>query len=459
MKTKYVYYALCSLLLLAAGIQKATGQEPPSLETYSLKNGLKIYFMNYGQIDAVNISLVINSGKKNEVPGQQGFNNLVAELVLKGNKKYTEDEQNNKAFAVGSDIESRVSFDYTTLTANCRNTDTEIMFDLMSSAVREPLFKKETISQYLSYLTSYNTPSKMDVSKQAAVYSALVVHGNENPLGRSIKKDQLARITEEQVKTFHQFNYTPGNTRIIVCGKFDPQVIKQQVETYFGNWQSVYGEVNGVALEKPEIKKREVYFVNRANATQCALLWTKTAPSEKDKDAMAFYTANRIFNLILFREIREKGGKTYSIGSAYNTSRFSNLFQISCSVRASEMLNTVNLFDKTLADFSKAEFSKQGFDNTIIKIKTEVLNNQYPEEVAGFYNPVVYDFNDRKNFLAKLEKLTQEDVQKVIRKYFTPNVYKLVVSGNEQLVNEQLISISGLQKLSPANLESAPTGR
>lgn len=459
MNTTRFRFCIYSILMMAACMQKTKAQETPVLETYALKNGLKVYLLNYGKIEAVSISVIINSGKKNEVPGQQGFNNLVADLVLKGNKKYTEEEQDNKAFAIGSGIESKVGYDYTSLTSNCRNSNTDIIFDLMSSALREPLFNKETISQYISYLTSYNTPAKMDISRQAALYSALVVHGTENPLGRSIYKNQLARITEDQIKTFHQFNYTPGNTRIIVCGKFDPQVIKQQVETYFGNWQSVYGEVNGVALEKPEIKKREVYFVNRANATQCALLWSKTAPSEKDKDAVAFYTANRIFNLVLFREVREKGGKTYSIGSAYNSSRFSNLFQIGCSVRAAEMLNTINLFDKTLADFSKAEFSKQDFDNTITKIKTELLNNQYPEEVAAFYNPVVYDFNDRKSFLAKIEKLTPEDIQKVIRKYFTPGIYKLVIAGDQQLVNDQLTSVSGLKKLGPADLESAPTGK
>jgi len=85
--------------------------------------------------------------------------------------------------------------------------------------------------------------------------------------------------------------------------------------------------------------------VNRTASIQCALQWNKTAPAIKDKDALAFIIANMIFNEVLFKEIREKGGKTYAISSAHRTSKFSNLMQISCSVRNDEMLNTINLFD------------------------------------------------------------------------------------------------------------------
>jgi len=59
-------------------------QQLPELETFTLKNGLKIYFLKYGKIEAITVFVVVNSGKKNETPGQQGYNGLVANLVFAG---------------------------------------------------------------------------------------------------------------------------------------------------------------------------------------------------------------------------------------------------------------------------------------------------------------------------------------------------------------------------------------
>ena len=428
-------------------------QELPEMESYSLKNGLKIYLIKYGKIEAVNVRIIINSGKKNETPGQQGYNNMVAGLVLKGNKKYTEEEQNDKAFELGCEIQKWSGYDYTTVSANFLSKNAKTVLDIMSAAVLTPTFEKEKVDQYISYLTSYNTPSKLDISDLTQMYAGLCLHGIENPLGRSIYKQQLKTITVEKIKTFHQFNYTPKNTRIIVCGNFNSAEIKTYLENYFGAWQSSYGEVNGVSLESPTIKKRETYFVNRFGATQCALKWNKIGPALNDKDALAFTIANALFNQVLFKEIREKGGKTYGIGSNLYATKFSNIFSIDCSVRSEEMLNTINLFDKVLADFSTGNFTKDEFDIEITKYKTDLFTNEYPEEIVNFYNPVIYDFNKRKLILTELNKLTPDDIKKVIKKYYTPNIYKLVIAGDELLVANQLTQLKELKKLSATDLE------
>ena len=60
----------------------------------------------------------------------------------------------------------------------------------------------------------------MDITPLAAIYSDLVVHGRESPLGRYIHKKQLKAVTPEKIREFHGFNFTPANTHIIVCGNF-----------------------------------------------------------------------------------------------------------------------------------------------------------------------------------------------------------------------------------------------
>ena len=428
-------------------------QDVPTLETYSLKNGVKIYLLQYGKIPAVNVRFVINTGEKNESPGQQSYCGITASMLLKGNSKYTEQQQNDSAFKIGCDMNAADSKDHTTISANCLTKDFDKAMDLFSSAILHPTFNKDKLDQEIAQMIDYNSPAKMDIANLADMYSDLFIFGTASPFGRSNYKAQLQKVTPDKIKEFHAFNYTPKNASIVVCGNFNPQEIKKVVEKYFGDWQSVYGDVNSVSLDLPQIKKKEIGFIHRAGATQCALEWNKNAPSLKDKDLLAFSVANRIFNVFLFSEIREKGGKTYGIGCAHRPSQFSNLMDIGCSVRNDELLNTINLFDKSLQTFSQGNITQEDFDKAVLGIRINVMSSELPAQISSVYNPIIYDFNKRKNLLKDLEVLKLEDVQKMIRKYFTADAYKLMIAGDETVVGTQLNSIKGLTKFKTTDIE------
>jgi zinc protease len=428
-------------------------QEVPQMESYSLKNGVKVYLMQYGKIPAVSVKFIINSGKKNETPGQQEYSYITAAMLLKGNKKYTEEAQTDKAFKLGADLSTLADFDYTTISTNLLSKNFDEGMDLFSAAILTPLFDKDKLGQEISYLTDYNNLNKMDIADLTDVFSSYYIYGTANPLGRYFYKTQMQSITPEKLKEYHSFNFTPKNASIVVCGNFNPAEVKTAIEKYFGAWQSTFGEVNGVALDKPSIKRKETGFINRVNATQCNLRWSKIAPSVKDKDYMAFRVANQIFNRFIFVEIREKGGKTYGISSAHQTTQFSNLFVTNCSVRNNEMLNTINLFDKSLQTFGAGAITQEDFDMAVTAIKIRMVSSELPETVLNFYNPVVYDFNKRKNFLADLAALKIEDVQKIIKKYYTSDSYKLVIAGDENKIAEQLKNVKRLTIFAAKDLE------
>ena len=428
-------------------------QEAPQLESYTLKNGMKIYLLQYGKIPAVNVRLVINSGKKNESPGQQGYNEICAELLLKGNSKYTEEVQNDMAFRMGSEINANTSYDHTRINASFLSKDFALGMDLFSAAIIHPLFTKEKTQQYISYLIDYNDLSKMNSSDLANVFSEFALFGSANPLGRHSYKNQLTQISSEKIKAFHAFNYTPKNTSLLVCGNFNPTEIKLTIDNYFGNWQAPYAGANGVVLDEPTVNKREIAFIHRSNATQATLQWNKTGPSVRDKDYLSFRVANEIFSHVIFTEIREKAGKTYATSSIYQPSQFANLLLISCSVRNTEMLNTLSLFDKTLQYFHEAKITAEDFEKAVNNFRINIISAESPSDILTIYDPVVFDFQKRKNILSDLKNLKIEDVQKAIKKYFNPDTYKLVIAGNEKELEHQLIEFKNLIRYKPSDLE------
>lgn len=439
-----------ALISLAIGLK---AQIIPAYETYTLKNGLKVYLLQYGKIPAVNMKLVLNTGKANETPGQQNFSNIVADAMLMGNAKYDAETQANKCFALGTALNSTGTHDNTSLEMNILSKNMDEGMDLLSAAVLTPTFPKEKMDLLISQNIDFNSPAKMDIAQLASVFSDYNVYGINNPLGRYFYKTQLQKVTPVTIKEYYSFNFTPKNANLIICGSFDQAGIKATIEKYFGSWKSEFSGANGVSLDAPSIKKKAIGFINRNSATQCALQWNKNAPAIGDKDQLAFMVANRIFNEVLFKEIREKGGKTYGISSQYKPGKFSNLYSVTCSVRSNELYNTITLFDKTLQDFSLATIDDATFKEAITKQLTAIKRMESPDEIAAFYNPLIYNFEKRKNTVNDLNALTIEDVKKVIKKYFTPDAYQLTIAGDESKVSADLAKITNLKKNIPADIE------
>ena len=86
-------------------------------------------------------------------------------------------------------------------------------------------------------------------------------------------------------------------------------------------------------------------------------------------------------------------------------------------------------------------------------MRISIISSEMPENILSFYNPVVYDFQKRKNFLNDLAALKLEDVQKALKKYFTPDTYKLMIAGDENVVSTQLATLKSLIRYKASDIE------
>ncbi|MBL7934749.1 MAG: insulinase family protein, partial [Bacteroidia bacterium] len=217
MKNNMKNSGLVFLLLISLSFK---AQIVPTYETFNLKNGLKVYLLQYGNIPAINVKLVLNTGKVNEAPGQQNYSDMVANAILMGNSKYDIETQSNKAFALGTSLSASSSNDNTTVEMNILTKDLDEGMDLMSAAVLTPTFPKEKIDLMISQNIDFNSPTKMDIAELSSVFSNYFIYGLANPLGRYFYKTQLQKITPTIIKEYYDFNFTPKNANLIICGNF-----------------------------------------------------------------------------------------------------------------------------------------------------------------------------------------------------------------------------------------------
>ena len=450
-KTISILYLIIAMLNFNAVIAQP---KPLQITEFKLKNGLEVKMIQSGSIPAVTINCYLNVGKKTETPGQQSLASIVSSDLMLGNEKYSRIAQDNLLTKLGSGITPSTNDNFTKLSMRFLNNDAAIAMDLFSNIILKPLFSSEEIKLQIEQTLDYNNPYKMDIGSLADMFSDYAVFGTSNPLGRHFYAGQLNKVTAAQIKEFYKFNYTPKNTKLVLAGNFDEAKMKEMIETLFGNWTAAYGENNGAAYEVEDIKKKEYFFVNKKKATQTCLQWNKKGPEGGSKDAMLFQLANISFNELLFDEIRGKEGKTYGINSVFKESDNNNSYYIATQVRNEVAYETTTSFDRVLKQFFETGLTQIQLDNAKAALKNERLAMENPSSIIEFYNPILYkDVKKRTEFLSLIDAVTLEQMNKTVKKYFNPESYKLVMVGDETILNPQLLKINNLVKLPVTSIE------
>jgi zinc protease len=438
-------YVLTLFVLLSA---TTNSRNPfPEIERYKLKNGLEIIFADYGSLPVTNFTFYINVGRKSETPGQQGLASLTANSLTLGNEKYTRIELDRELHRMAAFISSGANQNFTSLSAQFLNTDLEKGMDMLAATLLKPSFPLQDIEEEKNFVLTQNKPAKMDIGDLAAVYGNYFVYGIEHPLGRHFYEAQYKKTGLTQIKEFYNFNYTPANTKLVVTGKPDRAQVKKLIETYFGAWTAAYGEINGSSYDLKPIKNKEYAFVNKTGATQACLIWMKKAPTSGSKDETAFLIANRIFSDRLMHVIREEKGFTYGIFSSYDEQAGEGIFRVRTQVRNEVVYETMTSFDEVLKSYCTNGATEKELQKIRTQMKNDLLGMESPAQLSAEINPWVYrDYEKRKNYLTELDAIDLLTLNKLIKKYFAENAYKLMIAGDEKVIGDQLSKITGLQK-------------
>jgi predicted Zn-dependent peptidase len=451
-KQMKLHKLLIPFAVLIATVSSAQSTFPP-IEKYKLKNGLEVILADYGTLPVTSLSFFVKVGKSNETPGQQGLATITANSIGLGSEKYDRLTLDKMVSEMGGKLSSGSYENYSEIRFMFPNTDMDKAMEVMSDMMLRPKFPQEDIKQQVAQMLNYNNPVKMDIAALADVFSDHFVFTSANPLGRYFYAAQLNKLTPANVQEFYKFNYTPKNTRLVISGKTDKEKIKKLVEQYFGPWTAEFGEVNGAVYETPAINKKEYAFVNKTKASQAALRWTKKAPAAGSKDAIPFRLTSYVFYTVLFDEIRAKEGKTYGISMQYDEKANTSLYNISTQVRNEVMHGTIVSVERVMKEFYEKGMTEEKLKTAKAIIKSELMTIENPQQFSDFINPLLYSFDKRKEYIAEIEKVDLATVNKIIKKYYDPSSYKLVIAGDETALADQLSKITGLQKLSLKSIE------
>ena len=453
---KYILHTLIAVLIgFSANAQIDRSQIPSSGPTpevnlrdakeFKLKNGLTVLVATDTKFPVVSWSLNLNNPPVFE-GNKAGVQSLTGALLGKETLKSTKDEFAEKVDFLGASVSVNPNggFGY------CLTKYQEDVFSLFAEAAFKTKFTQEELDFEKEQLIEGIKSGENSAAAIAGNVRGAVFYGKNHAAGEIVTEETINNVSLEDVKQFYSDRFKPSNGFMLFTGDITVKEVKKLLKKYMKGWKS--GSVT--IPEYPsfeDVSTTEINFVDVPNAVQTELAVMSVSKLKMtDKDYHACLVANYIlggaFGSYLNMNLREKNGYTYGVRSSLGTARWYNSsFRVTTKVRNSvtdsavvEILKEIKRIkaepvDNELLVNAKAKFLGnfilQSEDKAVAARRAlSIKTNKLPE---AFY----------KNYIANIDAVTIEDVQRVSKKYFNDDNVRVVLVGKGSDVVENLEKI------------------
>jgi zinc protease len=414
-------------------------------QRFTLPNGMKVALLpKKSRGEAVSFNLALHFGDEKSVFGKASEGALTGSILTRGTKKHTRQEIEDLFDKLRAKV--GVSGTQTGASASGQTYRAQLpdVLRLVAEVLREPAFPASELDTLKRQRFAQLEAERTD--PRSIARRALARHGNPYPVGdpryaptldESIADNDA--VTVDAVRRFHAQFYGASNAELAIVGDFDADATRALVTELFGAWKSPspYARVPEPFVPNQPAALRFV-VPDKANAF---LLGVERIPlDDLNPDYPALIVASFILgdssSARIPDRLRQKEGLSYGAGTFFQPSAI----DANSAIGAYAIFAPENLA-KVRAGFSE-EFDravKDGFtDAEVAAAKTGVLQARRlgrteDGRIAGAL--ASQEFLGRTFAVsgavdAAIEKLTPQDVNAALRKYFKPGEMTYAFAGD-----------------------------
>lgn len=409
-------------------------------ESFTLKNGLKVFVVRNNKLPRVAFNLLIDRDPILE-GDKAGYVSATGSLLRRGTTNRTKDQLDEEIDFIGASLSTSSSGVY----ASSLSKHKEKLIELMADVVLNPAFPQEELDKINKQTKSGLAASKENAEAIAANVQSVLLYGKDHPYGEIVTEETVDNITLEDAKQYYNTYFKPNTAYLAIVGDISKKEAQKLVNKYFAGWQK--GEVPSHDYEDPQPRTEPVVaIVDRPTAVQSIVnIMHPIELTPGHKDVITGRVMNEILgggDARLFRNLREDKGYTYGAYSSLSSDELVGKFLASGSVRNAVTDSAVTEFMYELHKMRDEPVSQEELDAAKNYITGSFARSlESPQTIASFaLNIQRYglDKDYYKNYLKNVAAVSQEDVQAVAQQYIQPGNTYIMVVGNADEVKEGL---------------------
>jgi predicted Zn-dependent peptidase len=414
-----------------------------SWEIAELPNGLRIVTTPLATAQSVSVSLFTGTGSRAEERGCQGLAHFLEHMIFKGS------ERRPTAMAIAEAVEGAggVLNAYTTKEITCfwnhlPYDKLELAMDVLADMILHPLLDAQEMERERSVVQQEIRRNRDQPGVWVSELLAQALFG-DHPLGWSTagNEDTVATIQRQHFLDYMDAWYVPANLVISVAGKVEHDEVVALARGHFED-RPAKPSPSFRALDSNPPAQRVA--VEGRPISQANLAMALPAFARKDPDRYALMIFNSLLgrgmSSRLFKEVREKRGLAYSVGSSVSRYFDTGLLVVSAGVAPQNLKEAARVI---VAELRKLVEEPVG-EEELTKVRdyavgTFRLSLETPMALgqrAGELLLTMGEIDPIESVVEKLQAITADDILRVARRIVQAGKLVLAVVGPDVQTEE-----------------------
>lgn len=406
-------------------------------QEYKLSNGSTLLYTPNTSNDIIAISIFARGGKL--VENISGVANIAALGMMKGTKNYSPIELSQFLEDNGIKISPAVSADTFSITVLTTKEEYDKTLAILDEIINNANFDEIELGKIKADKLSQIKSNKDNAIQRALEkYRELIFPNSNYSISSNILEKNIPNITREDVINYYNRIFEPQNLVISINGNVDKEKTINELNNIFNSENSNNGFEYGRYNSKVPSISAPTTIVQNMPSTETAwiILGWQTAGTDNKKD---FATLQVIDSLLgsgmssrLFKDLREKQGLAYQLGSGYSAHALRGSFMLYIGTKTSTLeqakeglfaeikrLKTEYVGDKELKDAKEKLIG-----NYIIGLET----NLDKASTLGGYEALGVGYEFDTQYQELINSVKDTDILEVANKYFNDNYVLSIVS-------------------------------
>lgn len=459
MKTFYI--SIVALLLGNAAwtqVDRTKAPEPgpaakiqlKNAETFTLKNGLKVFVVENHKIPKVSYSLVLDIDPVMEKE-KKGYVDMVGEMMTRGTITRTKEQLDKEVDFIGATL----SAGSTGLYASALKKHNDKLLELMADVLLNPSFPADELEKLKTQSLSALETEKKEPNSIITNIRQAWMYGKNHPYSEVTTEETIGNIAIDDIKNYYKANFMPNVGYLAIVGDITKAEAQALCEKYFSSWAKGKPEKRTYTMPTPPANP-QIIMHNREESVQSTirfvypLQYTPGSPDAIKLSLLASIMGGGSTGR-LYKNLRETHGYTYGAYCSFIPNKLVGYYSAGADVRNSVTDSAVYEFIVELNKIRNERVTSDELQDTKKEIEGGFARSlEDPRTIANFaINIERYKLpkDYYQNYLVNLNAVSVDDIYYTAQNYIQPYNYYLLVVGNRDSVEAGLLKYDTDQKI------------
>ncbi len=437
---------------------------PPGVHVTTLENGLIVITREDHSAPVVSTQAWCRTGSIDEGKWLgAGLSHVLEHMLFKGTTTRPGSRIDQEVQEVGGCMNAYTSFDRTVYHIDVPNTGAKVAVDILCDIMQHASLPADELVKELDVIRREMDMNQDDPGRRAGrrLFETAFTRSSYR-LTVIGYPDIFNDLQADDIRAYYRERYAPNNIFFVVVGDINPDEVVEQIRKAFSGSKSRPMPPSILPQEPRQTAPREMIEESPIELGHFHLSWHIPDIRHPDMPALDILSAllGSGRSSRLFREVREKKGLVTSVDAwTYNPGEL-GLFGMSA---AADGAMFVEARDAMLAEVDRiqnepippeevAKVVKQFIAGTLASRKTM----QGQAQTLGGNWMAANDLNFSERYLAAAKRMTPADIQRVARKYLTPEnrtLYALLPTGAapKTTLSAEAFGDKGIEKINLPN--------